>query len=174
MLAILLVILFIVILIAALCAGKKIGELEGGDVEKHLQQVDHLMRSRGWTTNLSARKGKMKIKKDSLVAAIIRLKQNKKGTIDLIYSPSTTVLGWILVLFLGGIGLIIAIILHVMSSSFARNEVLPMIRYYPLGTGPINSAPMMPQVYGCQNCGQPLSYSDPNKRWFCNNCKRYV
>jgi ABC-type phosphate/phosphonate transport system permease subunit len=146
--------LFIVAIIAILIAlvymalrKIKLGSLSQGNVQQLMPQM-----ARGWQTNWVPHKGKMTVVKDSFVATDIYLKNDVHGNMEILNGANAGTIGWVLVVILilfggGFIGIILAIVLHVMSRNFAKKEIVPMISYIHTNPVPIPPYPAYPQYY---------------------------
>lgn len=175
-------IMFIIVLIwLAIFLSRKIkeGELPEGDMNLLIPHIDHLMRIRGWETKVNPYAGKITVIKDSVIATDIHLRQQPNGRIDIRHASNAGTLGWVLLIVLLFIfiiaGLIFAVILHVYSRKFAREDVIPMIMLYPYGPIPPPYPSHIPQgIYLCTNCGQPLRFREEAQKWYCDKCGNYV
>ncbi len=172
-------IIIVVALIVFLSRKIKEAEIVGGDMSQILPHIDYMMRLRGWQTKVNPYKGKITVSKDSIIATDIFLRQLPDGRIEILHGANTGTIGWVLIIiliFFGFIiGVFVAIILHVFSRKFAKEDVIPTIISHPYGAAPPPySLPFPPQVYPCLSCGQPLRYVNEHKRWYCYTCRKYV
>ncbi|MEE9152005.1 MAG: hypothetical protein V3U20_09270 [Thermoplasmata archaeon] len=176
-----LIIFLVILILLAVFISRKVkgGELPKGDVNQLLPNIDYMMRFRGWQTKVYPYKGKITVTKDSIIATDIHLIQQPDGRIDILHATNAGITGWVLIIILifvvSIVGLILAIILHINSRKFAKEEVIPMIVYHMYGPAPSQYPPPIPQqIYPCQSCGQPLRYVEEYQKWFCENCGKYV
>ncbi|UCG70253.1 MAG: hypothetical protein JSV09_04350 [Thermoplasmata archaeon] len=132
------VLIVIVLFLLIILAIQKIkgGELPEGDVNLLIPQFAFHMQYRGWRPKVDPIRGKITVEKDSLIATDIYFQQQPDGRIDILHGVNAGVIGWVLVIVLvlttslGG--LIFAIILHVLSRKFAKEEVIPLIMHYSM------------------------------------------
>ncbi len=112
----------------------KVGEIPQSDLNQLMPHLDWAFRSRGWQTSWNPHSGKMTITKDSFVATDIYFRAGPNGNMEIKNGVNAGALGWALVILFvlftyGIVGIILAIILHVMSRNFAKNDVVPLIMY---------------------------------------------
>jgi hypothetical protein len=135
-------IFIIVVLIALLVlASRKVkgGELPEENLNLLLSNLAFHMQNRTWQPKVDPYKGKITVAKDSFISTDIHFVQKSNGRIEMFHSPNAAVFGWVLVIVLIFVfslaAIALAIILHVMSRNFAKNEVIPFIihvnTYYP-------------------------------------------
>jgi hypothetical protein len=172
--------IIILVAIVYLLARKiKEAEIVGGDMSIILPHIDYLMRFRGWQTKVDPYKGKITVTKDSIISTDIYLIPQPDGRIEVLHGANTGVMGWVLIIiliFIGFfIGVIAALILHLYSRKFAKEEVIPTIVSNPYGAAPPpHTIPFHSQIYPCSSCGKPLKFVKEHNRWYCYNCKKYV
>jgi hypothetical protein len=186
------IIIIVLYIVIGYFASRKLigGELPDGNIPQILGQIDYHARIRGWDSKMYPDREKVTITKDLLIGTSIYLKRRLDGMIEILHTPYTGPIGWILfgavflfMLFcgiLGFVAIIGAVILHVMSRNFATQEVIPMIMYahhspqplYPMPPS-YHPPPVMQPSYLCPICRRPGRYISMYQRWYCNFCRRY-
>jgi hypothetical protein len=139
-LSIFLIIVFVIVLIFLAMRKIKGGEFQHGDVNIILSYLAFHLQNRGWTPKIDPIKGKITVEKDSIVATDIYFYAQPDGRIEIYHGVNAAAVGWILVIvfifFAALVGLIVAVVLHVMSRNFAKKEVIPFIMKYGLAPPP--------------------------------------
>jgi hypothetical protein len=112
----------------------KVGEISQADVNQLMPNLDYAFRMRGWQSKWNANNGKMTVTKDSLVASDIYFRVGASGNTEILSGVNAGTIGWVLVIvfmFISGglIGIVLAIVLHIMSRNFAQNDLVPVIMY---------------------------------------------
>jgi uncharacterized ion transporter superfamily protein YfcC len=154
--------LILVVMIGALIAlvyvavrKVKVGEISQADMNQLMPHLDYAFRMRGWQSKWNPNSGKMTVTKDSLVASDIYFRRGPNGKTEILSGVNAGAIGWVLVIvfmFVSGglIGIVLAIVLHVMSRNFSQNDLVPVIMYVH------SNPPVYPQYQQ-----PPIRYGEP-------------
>jgi hypothetical protein len=112
----------------------KVGEISEVDRNVLMPHLNYAFRIRGWQPKWDPNSGKMTVTRDSLVASDIYFRRNQNGNTDMLSGVNAGTIGWVLVIIFvlftyGIVGIILAIVLHIMSRNFAQNDLVPLILY---------------------------------------------
>ena len=130
------VLIIAVVVVFAIMAMRKIkgGEFEHGDMNVLFTNLAFHLQARGWNPKIDPQKGKITVEKDSMVATDIFFRTEPGGKIGIYHGANAAAVGWVVVIILilatSLVGLIAAVVLHVMSRNFAKNEVIPFVLNY--------------------------------------------
>jgi hypothetical protein len=103
------------------------------DINYALQQIDYHMRMHRWQTSMDYSRHRIKVSRSSLVASDIILRHREDSSIEVLGGSNAGDVGWILViicaLITGGVGLVLALVLHYLSRKFAKVDILSVLYY---------------------------------------------
>ncbi len=129
-------IFFVFMFVALYFSARKVkcGEIPAVVPTMFLQHYYALASSMGWKTTVDYATMKMTVEKDALAAALLVFKP-MPGGFEIYRGVHTTGLGWVLtvvmILFAMPIALVIGIVMHYRSVSFAKNELVPLLLANP-------------------------------------------